>query len=225
MIEKTTRWGILCLLLVAGLGSSSWAGITNGQFNSGGTGWTEVEGAAEFGYGTAAFMKSDSESAEINRIQQAFTVDGDWLYFDIQMNAGISHETDTFTATLYDQNNNPFNAYSGTEDYFFLMNNHETGYQLASSGVEVNELSPDIISSDEVERSRNVRMNVAGLMGQTARIEFAGVFNFNEDVFANFNLDNVGPPNAIPTVPAPGALGLAMLGLSVVAWGRKRFLL
>lgn len=182
------------------------ADLSNGTFDTDLSGWTVApSGSVIWDSGTALFLQDDPglpTPYTNSTMSQMFSLDPLSLMLSLDVTMIVEEEdteppggeTDTFTATLLDQSNQPVNPVSG-QDYFDFIEGTAEG------------TFPHIFTVD-----------VSGVAGQNVKLILDLEHDYDDDLTTSVSVDNVN----VSLVPVPGALVLGSLGLGLAGWRLRK---
>ena len=160
------------------------------------------------GDGGAFFIQDAAGVLSDSTLSQGFQLDplSLTLSFDFLMDVvwtnGNGGETDTFTVSLLDASDAPLINVSG-QQYFYSFNSNYT----------------EDLATGVVVTGNTVSLDVSGLVSQDVTLKFNLHHEYGDSQDTTVLLDNV----AVSVIPAPGAVLLGSIGLSLSGWKlRKR---
>lgn len=201
---------VACMAVMHCLSVGLQASVTNGDFSSGLDNWTVESGYVVDGGGFAVFQ--EHPTALMSSLSQVFAVpvNAEGLSFEIDLSslpggADFGFPPDAFTASLLDPITFDSLISNPGEAGFFTMDN--TG----------------AVSTIGTMLGNKVSLDVSALVGSGVYLVFDLIGGDDGMVTAAY-LDNVGISmrDTVPTIPAPDASLLGIVGTALVAWVRGR---
>ncbi len=185
---------------------TAFAGLTNGDFSAGLSGWT-TSGIVFYNdvNELAVLIEITDQPGLSSTLSQEFVIPSMAmeLSFDVSMGQYDDAETDVFTAALYMSSTDltPLISYSPDVDEFFYMDNEgETHTYGTFDGM-------------------TARLDVSAFRDSNAYLVF-GLLGSDDSLFTAVELDNVNI--SISTIPAPSALMLGFIGIGLVGIIRRK---
>jgi hypothetical protein len=231
--KNNSRIGIVgtcCAAVILFAASSAFGAVTNSFFDSGlegwdhsGDGWVDWswEGASPSGAGSAVLQQSPTIEGDPvegeSLLSQTFEIDegSETLTFNIRTPEAGDSETDYLYINLL---NTDGDSLFGIENGFFQWSSEEGVFDGSD---DVTYVDPPVQASGFVYYDFTVP--VSSWVGQSVTLQFK-LHHDLLDAETSILVDNVvlNGTSAIPVVPVPGAMGLALAGLMLLGFFKKK---
>jgi len=202
-MKKKSGCVVIIVLALSGLPAFALPSLQNGDFSEPDlAGWTVISEPVISLSGVAFFPQDIEEEGDFtSALGQAFTFPTGalTLSFDIVMTTMGGHETDSFTASLYDNSTdlNPLVSIGSDIDEFFYID----------SRYQDDPTDPDFMKTVGTFDGTTVTLDASGFQDQDAYLLF-NLYSEDEQLVTTLELDNVN----ISIIPEPATLLLLGLG-------------
>lgn len=222
---------LLTGVAVLAVAASTNADITNGGFDDGLSGWTEIWGDVSVVdiVGDPAARLGESSSSDVSLLSQTFDMDSGpevtlsfrfAMFSDTAGFGDFDFPFDAFQISLFDEDFNPLMSTGFGDEFLWMGMDYEDPFDLSSPLVPVIDVAPEVEVTDLTYFTNGTELGLGGLV--TIDItDFGGMPGILDFVLADGDdglqsyaiVDGV----SVTVIPLPGSVPLALVGLGSLA--------